>query len=331
MKRLWKVLAWILAVVMLCPALAAGETSEAVNPFDLVTHLAEAFDEHPAEGREFSDTESADAYILRIYGYIDGDRVKEFFYGGAEEAAVLLKDLSGILYGTDAYSDLSLEDAEMYYACVWAILHSDYSAQEKSAPYIKETMKGVLPGCSEKVISDATDKCFDYIAGYEPDLISSGYYMNTTETTIEGSSEYIEYYQKGVRLFDEGKYDEAIEAYVKCLEYQENDMRASFEIVEAYIALGDYASAKDRLELIAPYTNQDTFKAQWLRRRGFIAIEELDFDLANALYTYSLTFEKNSMAEQELEYIRYIAPTAREFTAEEAGMFLAENGMPFTR
>ena len=149
--------------------------------------------------------------------------------------------------------------------------------------------------------------------------------MNTDQTrTGPGSEEYYNYYVEGYQLFDEGRYEEAIESYKKCLELQPNDPRATFEIIEAYIALRDYDTAKEWLLLIAPVLEDDAYKAQWLRRQGYIAVEEMDYPLAYAYYRYSTSFEESEMAQQEMAYILSVAPDTGDMTVEEAMAYLEE-------
>ena len=119
-------------------------------------------------------------------------------------------------------------------------------------------------------------------------------------------------------LIKDGKYEEAIEWYRKCLDYHAEGFFAEFEIVEAYLQLRDYGNAEKVLASIRPGLNLDTDKAMWLRRSGFIAIEKREYELAYALYVYSLSFEDNAIAHDEINYIVYTAPGTRPFTADEA-------------
>lgn len=326
MNRFMKMTAWLLVCSVLCLTFAAGPAL-AEDSFDILTKLIESISQDPTEGRLLDDPESVDAYCQKLYKYLDEDVVDSVFYNGPDEAAELIKKLSGIIYETELYADVTLTDAEAFYVYVWTILHSDISESSKSRPAVKEIMKDVFSGCSDQVISDATDLCMDYIIAYEPQYAVEGYEMNRHEKTTAGNADYKKYYDEGYQLFEEGKYEEAIQAYSKSLEYLPDDMVASFEIAEAYIAMRDYAHAKSWLSQIKSSVRENSYKAQWLRRMGFIAIEEMDCDLASALYTYSLEFEKSSLADQELGYIRMIAPDTKQFTAEEAKEYLKENGI----
>lgn len=330
MKRLYRGVSLILALAMLGSALfavsAAAETQTAEADYAVLDNLIQMISANMPEGRVLEDEESVNAYCTTLYGYIDPSQVDGVFYGGEEDAQLLLPWLSTLIYQDETMADIRLKDAALFYVCVWTIMHADAPDQYKSRPYIKETMLGVFEGCPEKAVSDSADLCVDYIINYEPDL-DVGYVMNSGEITVTGSEAYKQYYQEGVRLFDEGNYQEAIEAYLKCLDDTPNDVGASMEIVEAYIALRDYTNAKEWLAGTAPYLEQDTEKARWLRRNGFIAIEERAYEAAFAYYAYSLRFEEYAMARDEIAYILSIAPDTKQFTAEEAAAYLKELGI----
>lgn len=149
--------------------------------------------------------------------------------------------------------------------------------------------------------------------------------MKTGSVTLDYGP-YGEYFSLGSGLFDEKRYMEAIDAYLKCLEYEKDDTTARFEIAEAYICLHDYEEAMNWLEDIAQYLVSNSDKAKWLRRLGFIAIEKIDYEFASALYTYSLTYEESTNAREELQYISAVAPQTRTFTSEEAKEYLLARG-----
>ena len=326
-----KTLALLLALVMIFTACGTlAETATVTEePYAVLMGLLSAFEENPFEGKWFEDVEEANEYCLKIYNYIDPEKVGSVFYGGPDEAAFMMKRLNAALWPEDSsFSDMGLESGELFYVFVWELLHMDSTSQGKSRPVIKETMKGVFEGYPEDAISTAVDDCFEYIGMYEPEIANSAYTMNAdNERTVNGSEEYFQYYTEGYQLFDEGKYAEAIESYKKCLELQENDPLATFEIIESYIALRDYESAKTWLAQIAPYLEGDEYKAQWFRRQGYIAIEEMDYQLAYAFYVYSQVYEKSDLAEQEMDYIRYVYTDVQQFTEEEARAYLEEKGV----
>lgn len=325
MNRICRLISWILAAVLLCLSLSGALAEE--NAYSVLTAWLAALEQDPAEGVPLSGADSVNACCLRMINHLDRENVRRVFYGSSDEASALILQLKETLYGDAACTDYHLENASTFYVCVWALLHADSPSQEKSRPAVKEKMKGIYEGGAEDVISAAVDLCFDYIGKYEPDLAAAGYTMNSQAQQIGGSDGYVENFRQASRLFDEGKYREAIEKYRLSLTYREDDAAARLEIAEAYIAMRDYDQAKQWLEEVTPYLSSDSERARWLRRQGFIAIEEMDFELAYALYVYSLEYEDSQLARQELAYIEYAAPAVRHFTAEEALSYLQSNGV----
>ena len=53
----------------------------------------------------------------------------------------------------------------------------------------------------------------------------------------------------------------------------------------------------------------------------------MDYQLAYAFYAYSQVYEKSDLAEQEMDYIRYVYPDVQTFTEEEARAYLEERGV----
>lgn len=329
MNRIRRFVSWILAAVLLCLSLS-GTLAE-VDVYNTMAVWLSALQQYPAEGQTLSDEESINAYCRKLINYLGQDTAQAVFYGDFDETAALFRQVKEALYGDVAYTDYHLENASTFYVCVWALLHSDSPSQEKSRPAMKIKMKEVYAEGAEDAISAAVDLCFDYIEKHEPELAAAGYTMNSQEHVIEGSDEYIQSYKKASALFEEGKYLEAIEMYQVSLSYKEDDASARFEIAEAYIALRDYDQARAWLEQVAPYLSTDSERARWFRRQGFIAIEDANFELAYALYVYSLELEESQLARREIAYIEYTAPDVKHFTAEEALAYLESCGMAMAK
>ena len=53
----------------------------------------------------------------------------------------------------------------------------------------------------------------------------------------------------------------------------------------------------------------------------------MDFELAYAYYAYSLLFSQLGNAKTEIQYIKDVAPQTKEFTPEEAEVYLRERGL----
>ncbi len=339
LNRFRSILTWSLIAVMLCAVLlpgfaaaeaAAEETEEvASEDYAILARLLNTYQVNPTTDTALEEPDGVSAYCVQLYYYINPDQEK-VYYGGPEEATELLKNVFAALFQDEGYTDTGLFLADYYYVYVWSILHANISENYKARPMVNEIMKEVFRQETSDIFAAATDVCFDYIALYEPELAATGYNMNTNPTTIEGSDEYIQAYTEGVQLFENGKYQEAIEAYTRALSYNESDTLAHFEIAEAYIALRDFGQAREWLTKVIPNIKTDGEKARLLRRLGFIAIEEMNYEAAAALYTYSLQFEESSMVTDELGYIQYIAPGTRTFTEADAQEYvISECGIAF--
>lgn len=333
MNRRFRILSWITAAAVFFLTLTSGADATAAvsetEAFTALKNLTEALEANPSGSMVLDDGEAA-AHCRKILGYIGPDLAPKVFPSDEEETLRLLKDLSRVIFGNDACTDTRLETAAAYYVSVWCIMHMDNTVSGKARPAVKEYMKGALgDSVSDETVFAATDLCIDYIERYEPELTGSGYEMNTHNANIQGDDDYLTWFRRGSRLFDEGKYSEAIEAYQHCLVYRENDIRASFEIAEAYIAMRKYEEAYVWLNRIYPYLTENSDRALWLRRQGYIEIENMNYEKASALFTYSRTFEESSLARNELLYILSVAPDTKQFSPEEAEAYLADMGIGF--
>lgn len=314
---------------------AAASASESVTDeadigYAALQELANSFDQvYPSA--ELLDSEAdADRLCEGIYNRSNPEYAEKIYYGGPAEAAAILKQIQAAVYGGNAFSEEQFAYSALFYVMNWAVMHGDFN---RSRPAVKEIMlEWYAEVWPEEAIVKAADICIDYMEEKEPELKNAGtvmYYNGSLPFNADG--EYIEYFQTGYQLFEEGKYEEAIECYRKCLDYHAEGFFAEFEIVEAYLQLRDYGNAEKVLASIRPGLNQDTDKAKWLRRSGFIAVEKREYELAYALYVYSLSFEDNAIAHDEINYIVYTAPGTRPFTADEAESYLKDLGISFSK
>lgn len=111
------------------------------------------------------------------------------------------------------------------------------------------------------------------------------------------------YYFLSMIDFEKGNYEEAIKKLNKALKWNPCDIKSMFEKAENYKASGDlkkyYTSTLDLFDNI--YSIKDL--ARYYRNLGYYFIEEKNWDLAKAMYLYSVRFDNNPVALQELKYI----------------------------
>lgn len=152
----------------------------------------------------------------------------------------------------------------------------------------------------------------------QEDIFAEGYYFEgPLELAIYGKlfggddkfiswlpgNRYRDQYQKGYQLAEEGKYEEAIDAYRASLEFNPIGISARFEICECFIRLKDFYSAKETLYAMIPYLLDPKHLAKFYRRIGYIAVEQGNNLCAASCFVYSKNFECHPGTEQELQNI----------------------------
>ena len=103
--------------------------------------------------------------------------------------------------------------------------------------------------------------------------------------------------------FENKNYDDAIKNINKSLKWNPNNINALFEKAENYKVKGElkkyYSITLDLYDKI--YNLKDL--AHYYRNLGYYFIENEEWDLAKTLYLYSVRFENNNVALDELKYI----------------------------
>ena len=103
--------------------------------------------------------------------------------------------------------------------------------------------------------------------------------------------------------YDNGENEKAITNINKGLKYDPADTNLLFEKAENYKALHDMKKFYDNTLDIYKYIYTKSDLAKYYRNLGYYYIEKKDYELAKALYLYSLRFENNKIVNKELEYI----------------------------
>lgn len=117
------------------------------------------------------------------------------------------------------------------------------------------------------------------------------------------ADKYIELYKQGYQLFECGQYVKAINAFKESLKLNPIGISARFELVECYIRTKQLSFARKALYEMKEYLCDNANIARFYRRVGYIAIDEGSYKEAYACYKYSLNYENNPLAAQEIEYI----------------------------
>ena len=255
---------------------------------------------------------------------------EQIFYGDEAGSLRIIRLLNGILFGGGEESTVDqYSTSYLFYTQVWIRKHGGLDPVYSTTPYIKEAMKERFSDFANDIVEKAVDKCLEYIYIHEPSLNDN---VEVAITPLELSNlpyRFVINYQKGVKLFNQKKYSEAINFFRKCVDVKEDDTNARFEIAEAYILMGILDKAEETLIDTVPFISKDTDKARLYRRIGFIRIEKSEYEIATALLLYSWLIEENPKALRELEYIKAVSGCEAKFSRSEVAMLLKENGLLF--
>lgn len=159
--------------------------------------------------------------------------------------------------------------------------------------------------CNHKIKAPKKEKGF-----YFEDITEFKQYVkyNNEESVVWlKGNQYKEHYIKGYQLFEQRKYQLAINEYLKALEYNPVGISARFEICEAYLATQMYDNALSALNSLKIYLAENDKIAKYYRRLGYIYTEKEEYELAYACYKHSLLYEKNEIANNEMEYISSVS------------------------
>lgn len=156
-------------------------------------------------------------------------------------------------------------------------------------------------------------------------------YCTTGEETVYwlSGNNYLDTYQEGYTLFDQGHYAQAIDTLRKCLELNPIGISARFEISEAYLRMRDFDAAKSELLQMKDYLIDKKNIARFYRRMGYIEIELGEYQLSEACYLYSLRFEKHPNVQKELDYIHSISGSR--IAENDAETLLLKAGLPILK
>ena len=124
------------------------------------------------------------------------------------------------------------------------------------------------------------------------------------------SDKYIELYKKGYQLFECRQFAKAIDVYKECLKLNPIGISARFELVECYLMSKQFSLARKSLYEMKDFLYDDSLKAKFYRRVGYVAIEEGSYKEAYACYRYSLKYENHPSVAQEIAYIESKAGTS---------------------
>ena len=111
------------------------------------------------------------------------------------------------------------------------------------------------------------------------------------------------YYYLGYINAEKKNFGVAEEYLKKGLERNPVDISAMFELAAVHRMTGNLDRARAHLEKLQPFLWNPAQMARFYREMGWYYSERKLFDVANALYSYSMIYNKTELAENELKYI----------------------------
>ena len=149
-----------------------------------------------------------------------------------------------------------------------------------------------------------TGYCFEY----EEEMVAFNEYHGYSENVGWSSgTAYMDYFQKGYQAFENGDFRRAIDLYSQGTKFNPVAMAAKLEIVSAYQRLQLFKNAIHELNSVYKYLIRNRDIASYYRRYGYIAVDLHQLTLAVACLRYSLNFDEQKRAFDELEYIRKLS------------------------
>lgn len=161
---------------------------------------------------------------------------------------------------------------------------------------------------SETLVEKDDDKAKKYhFENMEEFVLFTQVYPQEDKVIWVSEEKYLEKFQEGFTLIEEGKNQEAIIVLEEALKLNPIGIKARFEICEAYLKMQDLNSAQNVLLDLKPMLVNRSSIARFYRRYGFIETERAHYKEAAACYMYSAKFESHPSVIQELLYIQQVS------------------------
>ena len=169
--------------------------------------------------------------------------------------------------------------------------------------------KGFAIDKTEATNEDESEERF-YFENITEFLMYVGIHKKKNNIVWESGDKYVEAFKKGYHFFECEQFARAIDCYKECLKLNPIGVKARFELVECYIVSGQLSLARQSLYEMKDFLYNDSYKARFYRRLGYIATEERSYKEACACYRYSLAFENHPSVSNEITYIESQARTS---------------------
>ncbi len=112
------------------------------------------------------------------------------------------------------------------------------------------------------------------------------------------------YFMYGSVLYEAGRYEEAIAALSKAVRWNPSNLTVRYEVGENYKKLGDMGAYERVLDEAHPFIASADDMARFHRSKGFMLIEQENYELAAAHFMYSLLYAESNLALSEIMHIK---------------------------
>ena len=157
-------------------------------------------------------------------------------------------------------------------------------------------------------IQDIEEYCFEDVSEYRlfTRLYGKVYWRKNDST-------YLDLLKKASENIEKNDYSKAIDIYRKAFDSNPIAINARFELANALIQIDKYDDAETELNTLGHLLEKiedtpDSSIARFYRLYGFILTEKGDLEIAYSTYKYSLLFQENGNAYDELTYIKKQEP-----------------------
>ena len=184
-------------------------------------------------------------------------------------------------------------------------LNTLYEKAEKNKGTNKSKAKDMYLkyiSATEKIMKSKEEKCYTFGNCVELSIAVDQKEIEDKAVDLAYSTSNA-YLNLAIMEFDDKQFNEAIKLLNKSLKYNPCNISAMFELAENYKALNE-------IEKFLKWTNKCYEKiyhvkdlAHYYRNMGFYYIEKQQWNLAKAVYLYSLKYDSSPVVTTELKYI----------------------------
>lgn len=201
--------------------------------------------------------------------------------------------------------------------------------QNKKFSNAQTKLENMLNSKKIKNVEDETNMYYTFNNYVELLLFYNMYKPSKKLVNIDTNISEI-YYYLGVINAETKNFGKAIEYFDNGLKWNPVNVSIMFQKVATFRILKDLERYKAEIEKTYRYIYNSTYMARYFNELGWYYAEKRVFDLANALYTVSLTYVNTKIANNELQYIaQQENRNVRKSSKEEIDKLFKDYNIPF--